>query len=193
MGEPRSNQRGSTRPVQPRESSRSRSPPGRNYVTSKEDIDDSMIVKPKTMDQACWLWERNTDDSYHKCFYWYNDPMSPRALLMHRPPCPGRAASPPRSSPSPTHPRTKLAPSSARIAEPLDPDVEITAKPAPPRPPPAPSVRPDAYSIAPRRTGHTPSPEGRWNADTTAENALKLPRSQGNHVPLTWLKVVNVW
>ena len=54
MGEPRSNQRGSTRPVQPRESSRSRSPPGRNYVTSREDIDDSMIVKPKTMDQACW-------------------------------------------------------------------------------------------------------------------------------------------
>ena len=138
-GDPPSDERSRTRSNE-RRSNRSQQP---LYVTEEEDIDENIIVKPGDMSQACWTWRkaRGSHDTFYKNYYWYNTYMSPRSLFVHRPPCPGRAVSPPRSlSPSPTHPRTivrELASSSARIAEPLDPDV-AQAKPAPPRPPPPP-------------------------------------------------------
>ena len=184
-GDPPSDERSRTRSNE-RRSNRSQQP---LYVTEEEDIDENIIVKPGDMSQACWTWRkaRGSHDTFYKNYYWYNNYMSPRSLFVHQPPCPGRAVSPPRSlSPSPTHPRTivrELASSSARIAEPLDPDV-AQAKPAPPRPPPPPPARPDAC-IPYRPSGETPSPE-RWcgsNADTIAVNAPETTPKSGQPRP----------
>ena len=182
MGEPISNQptqRGSTR-SQP------------DYITCRDDIDVSQIVEPKGkgIDQAGWYWEKSpgTENAYYKCYYWYKVDMSPSELATHRPRCPGRAVSPPRSSPSPKRARTsarKCAPSSARIAEPLNPHVETTTKHAPPKPPPPPSERSDAcsrgvgYRLDLQRMGNTPRAEGRLDADATASHALETTAKSG--------------
>ena len=168
-----------------------------DYITNRDQIDDSNLDKPRNIDQAGWFWEKHpgTQDKYYKCFYWFTLDMSPSKLLMHRPPCPGRAVSPPRSSASHTHPRTsarKCAPSSARIAdppsriaEPLNPHVETTAKHPPPKPPPPRSERPDAdsrsvgYRMDRQRIGHTASPEGRLDAGTTASHAPNTTAKSG--------------
>lgn len=184
MGEPISNQ--------PTQRGRTRSQP--DYKTFRGDIDDSQIAKSRGMDQACWFWEKypGRDNEFYQCYYWYKVDMSPSALATHRPPCPGREVSPPRPSPSPKRQRTmarKYARSSARIAEPLNPHVENTAKHAPPKPPPPPSERPDACSrgvghrLDLQRMGRTPRAEGRLDADTTASHALETTAKAGQPHP----------
>ena len=159
-----------------------------DYITNRDQIDDSNLGKPRNIDQAGWYWELHpgTQDMYYKCYYWYTLDMSPSELPMHQPPCPGRAVSPPRSARKAAGSSArKCAPSSARIAEPLNPRVETTAKHPPPKPPPPRSERPDAdsrsvgYRMDRQRNGHTPSPEGRLDAGTTASHAPNTTAKSG--------------
>ena len=117
MEDPPSNQRGRgpqrSRRRQPRDSSRSRSRPLPKYVPSLQD-------NGSRCNQACWYWMQMNDargTSYRKILYFYENIISAEKLKRHRPICPGREASPARSSPSP--------------------NMSPKARPQPPPPPPA--------------------------------------------------------